>query len=257
MIRCLIVEDAPIVRQGIGLLLKKEPDVEIVGEAGDGPEAVTQILRLRPDLLLLDIQIPGFDGFEVLERTAGEHLCSVIFITAYADYAMRAFDVNALSYLLKPINPARFREVLQRVRTLLSDGNELEANHTHLSRILPKPTSDLEPRQAGPLAAVSRLVVKDADRFVLVKTEEIDWIGSAGEYANLHARKSAFLVRMAISDLEAKLDSRHFVRIHRSTIVNLDRIREIQPRSHGDYDVLLHDGTVLRLSRTFRDNLLP
>ena len=255
MIRCLIVEDAPIVRKGIRLLLDRERDIEVVGEAGDGPEAVAQIMALRPDLLFLDIQMPGFDGFEVLERTSRDHLCAVVFITAYADYALRAFDANALSYLLKPVNPARFREVVERARTLLSDGQELEANHERLSRILPKPTST---DGAGTTAApVTRLVVKDGERYLLVKTEEIDWIASVGEYASLRARKTSFLIRMALSDLEASLDSRQFARIHRSTIINLDRVREVQPRSHGDYDVLMEDGTVLRLSRTYRDNLLP
>jgi len=256
MIRCLIVEDAPIVRKGIRLLLEGEPDIEVVGEAGDGPEAVTQIGALHPELLFLDIQMPGFDGFEVLERTSGDHLCAVVFITAYADYALRAFDVNALSYLLKPLNPTRFREVVHRARTLLGDAQALEANHERLSRILPKPTL-LEGIPLSNPAPVSRLVVKDGERYLLVKTEEIDWIASVGEYASLRARKSSYLIRMAISDLEASLDSRQFVRIHRSTIVNLDRVREVQPRSHGDYDVLMEDGTVLRLSRTYRDNLLP
>jgi two-component system LytT family response regulator len=211
---------------------------------------------LRPDLVFLDIQMPGFDGFEVLERTSRDHLCAVVFITAYADYALRAFDVNALSYLLKPINPARFREVLQRARTLLSDGQELEANHERLSRILPKPTPLNAVAPPGVGVPLTRVVVKDGDRFLLVKTEEIDWIGSVGEYANLHARKTSFLIRMAISQLEERLDGRQFVRIHRSTIINLERVREIQPRSHGDCDVFMQDGTVLRLSRTYRDNLL-
>src|SRR5258707_75222 len=129
MIRSLIVEDAPIVRRGIRLLLSDERDVEVVGEAGDGPAAVTQILALRPDLLFLDIQMPGFDGFEVLERTSSTHLCPVVFITAHADYALRAFDANALSYLLKPIDPLRFREIMQRARRLLGDERELETNH--------------------------------------------------------------------------------------------------------------------------------
>ena len=245
MIRSVIVDDAPIVRKGIRLLLQEEHDIEIVGEAGDGPEAVTRITALRPDLLFLDIQMPGCDGFEVLERTSSSHLCAVIFITAHADHALRAFDANALSYLLKPINPARLREVLKRARLLLGDERELEATHARLGRLLPQSDS-----------TVSRLVVKDGDRFLLVKTEEIDWVASTGEYASLRTGKKSFLLRMALSELEEKLDARHFTRIHRSTIVNLDRVSEIRSRSHGDCDVLLHDGTVLRLSRSYRDNLL-
>jgi two-component system LytT family response regulator len=257
LIRGLIVEDAPIVRRGIRLLLQEERDVEVVGEAGDGPEAVTQIMELRPDLLFLDIQMPGFDGFEVLERTSSTHLCPVIFITAHADYALRAFDANALSYLLKPIDPSRFREIIQRARSLFGDERALEANHQCLDRMLSKPPG--APTLSGREyceSPVSRLLVKQGDRFLLLKAEEIDWIASSGEYATLHARKTSFLVRVALSELAEKLDKHHFVRIHRSTIVNLDRVREIQPRSHGDCDVVLHDGTQLRLSRSFRDNVL-
>ena len=259
MIRSLIIEDAPIVRRGIRLLLQGECDVEIVGEAGDGPEAVAQITELQPDLLFLDIQMPGFDGFEVLERTSRTHPCPVIFITAHADYAMQAFDANALSYLLKPINPVRFREVLQRARVLLGNEHALEANHANLGQLLHRPvpagTQNLVGRESIE-PPISRLVVKESDRFLLLKTEEIDWIGSTGEYATLHARKTTFLIRMALSELAEKLDKHRFARIHRSTIVNLDRVREIQPRSHGDCEVILHDGTLLRLSRSYRDNLL-
>jgi len=258
MIRSLIVEDAPIVRKGIRLLLQEERDIEIVGEAGDGPEAVTRIAALRPDLLFLDIQMPGFDGFEVLERTSCTHLCPVIFITAHADHALRAFDANAFSYLLKPIDPARFREVLQRARLLLGDQRRIEATHASLGRLLPQSDSPGEwsVGRTGAETPVSRLVVKDGDRFLLVKTEEIDWVASVGEYASLRTGKRSFLIRMALSELEQKLDTRYFARIHRSTIVNLDRVREIRSRSHGDCDVLLHDGTVLRLSRSYRDNIL-
>jgi two-component system, LytTR family, response regulator len=259
MIRSLIVEDAPIVRKGIRLLIQEERDIEVVGEAGDGPDAVNQITALRPDLLFLDIQMPGFDGFEVIERTSREHCCVVIFITAHADYALKAFDANALSYLLKPINPARFREVIQRARLVLGSEREIEANHSSLSRLLPQSSSmpvPLSDRRDIGGAPLPRLVVKHGGRYILVKADEIEWIASTGEYANLHTRSSTFLVRMTLSELEEKLDKRVFVRIHRSTIVNLDRVREIRSRSHGDYDVVMQDGTVLRLSRSYRDCVL-
>lgn len=258
MIRTLIVEDAPIVRTGIRLLLEAERDIEIVGEAGDGPEAVTQLNALRPDLVFLDIQMPGFDGFEVLQRTGGLHSSAVIFITAHAEYALRAFDANALSYLLKPINPARFREVVQRARTLLVDERALVAERRRLNDLLPQSTplaTPSEDRQRSE-PQVARLLVKDGERFVLIKTEEIDWIASTGEYASLRVGRTAYLIRMPLSELAEKLDARQFARIHRSSIVNLDRIREIRPRSHGDCDVLLQDGTVLRLSRSYREALL-
>jgi two-component system, LytTR family, response regulator len=258
MIRALIVEDAPIVRKGIRLYLQEERDIEIVGEAGDGPDAVAHISAHRPDLVFLDIQMPGFDGFEVLERTSDIHLGAVIFITAHADYAMRAFDANALSYLLKPINPARFREVVHRARLLLRDDRALEASHQRLIDSIP--SSNTSTVSNGPgldsRHRLSRLLVKQGDGFLLLKAEEINWISSTGEYARLHARKTSFMMRTPLSELADKLDDRQFARIHRCTIVNLDRVREIQPRSHGDCDVVLDDGTSLRLSRSYRDNLL-
>jgi two-component system, LytTR family, response regulator len=258
MIRALIVEDAPIVRKGIRLYLQEERDIEIVGEAGDGPDAVAHIAAHRPDLVFLDIQMPGFDGFEVLERSSEVHLGAVIFITAHADYAMRAFDSNALSYLLKPINPARFREVVHRARLLLRDDRALQANHQRLIESIPssKTAALSNDSRIESRCRLSRLLVKQGDGFLLLKTDEIDWISSTGEYACLHARNTTFMIRMALSELTEKLDDQQFARIHRCTIVNLDRVREIQPRSHGDCDVVLHGGTSLRLSRSYRDNLL-
>ncbi len=254
MIRALVIDDAPIVRKGIRLYLQDERDIEVIGEAVDGPDAVVQIAAHRPDLVFLDVQMPGFDGFEVIRRSKDAHIGAVVFVTAHADYAMRAFDTNALSYLLKPINAARFREVVHRARLLLCNDaagksdQQLASGSEGSEAVAP----------AGPDAnrRLSRVLVKHGDGFMFLKTEEIDWIASTGEYANLHARKTSFLIRTSLSDLMEKLDDRQFTRIHRCTIVNMDRVNEIHPRSHGDCDVLLQDGTLLRLSRSYRDNLL-
>lgn len=254
MIRALVVDDAPLVRKGIRLYLQEEQDIEVIGEASDGPDAVAQISAHRPDLVFLDIQMPGFDGFEVIKRSRDAHIPAVVFITAHADYAMRAFDSNALSYLLKPINPARFREVVHRVRLLLR--NDGEAQSTRPRAGAAEASEAMVPVGFDANKPLSRLLVKHGDGFLFLKTEEIDWIASTGEYASLHARKASFLIRTSLSDLMEKLDERQFARIHRCTIVNMDSVSEIHPRSHGDCDVLLQDGTVLRLSRSYRDNLL-
>lgn len=238
MIRTLIVDDAPLAREGIRLLLDREKDFEIVGEAADGLEAISAIGRLSPDLTFLDVQMPSLDGFEVIERCAGLHLGAVVFVTAYDDYALRAFEANALGYLLKPITPRLFQATLQRTRQLFG-----VPVSTGMSSASPRP--------------LTRLVVKEHRRFVLLKAEEIGWITSAGDYVELHARGRSFLVRMTISQLEEQLDPRSFARIHRTTIVNLDRVEEIRPLPQGDFIVRMNGGATLRLSRTYRDRLLP
>jgi two-component system, LytTR family, response regulator len=255
MIRALIVEDVPLVRRGIRLFLQNEKDIEVVGEAGDGPEAVARIAELRPDLVFLDVQMPGFDGFEVLARSTEHYPRAVIFITAHADYALRAFENNAVSYLLKPIDPARFAEVLGRARLLLRPtGADTEpGDEAALRRHSSNPDGGVLSAQMDADRRLTRLLVKQADRFVLIKTEEIDWISATGEYASLHTGRGSWLLRMSLAELAERLDEDQFARIHRCTIVNLDRIREIQPRSHGDCDVVLEGGNVLRLSRNYRD----
>ncbi len=235
MIRTVIVDDAPLVREGIRLLLESEKDIDIVGEAEDGPAAVETMTRLRPELIFLDVQMPGVDGFEVLERAAPPN-CAVIFVTAYDHYALRAFEANAIGYLLKPLTPKPFRAALQRARQLLS-----------------AQSTDAKPIDARPLG---RIVVKDRGRFVLLRPEEIDWISSAGDYVDFHARGRSFLVRQTISELEQTLDSRTFVRIHRTVIVNADRVREVEALPQGDFSVKLTDGHALRMSRSYRSRLL-
>ena len=236
MIRTLIVDDAPIVREGIRLLLGAEKDIEIVGEAADGHEAVSAITGLTPDLTFLDVQMPGLDGFQVMEQCAGRNPGAVIFVTAYDNYALRAFEVNALGYLLKPIAPRQFQTALSRARQLIGP----EA-----------------PAAGAKTQGLPRLVVKDHDRYILLRPEEVDWITSAGDYVHLHSAGRAFLVRSTMSELEETLDPETFARIHRTSIVNLDRVKEIKPLPQGDFVVRLHDGTVLRMSRSYRGRLLP
>ena len=193
MIRTLIVDDSPLVREGINLLLQAEQDVEIVGEAADGPEAVSAIASLRPDLLFLDIRMPGFDGFEVLERSADVHLCEVIFVTAYDTYALRAFEANALAYLMKPIGRERLQKALARARRVLSSEDELERDHARVAELIQ--SRDLAPRAASSslrTPEIYRVVVKYRDRFILLKTEDVDWVQRAttSSFTSEHDRTS-------------------------------------------------------------------
>jgi two-component system LytT family response regulator len=239
MIRTLIVDDSPLVRDGIRLLLAAEKDIEIVGDAGDGFEAVAAIRRLTPDLTFLDVQMPGLDGFQVIERCAAVPMGAVIFVTAYDDYALRAFQTNALGYVLKPIAPRMLEPPLQRARQVLAARSAV---------VSPQP-ADRRPLQ--------RLVVKEQGRFMFIRPEDVNWIAAAGDYVHLHIPGRRFLVRTTISDLDDSLDPKYFARIHRSTIVNVDRIKEIRALPQGDYSVRLHDGTTLRMSRVYRRRLLP
>ena len=256
MIRTLIVDDEPLARETVRLRLAREPDVEIVGEAGDGPAAVDAILRLTPDLVVLDVQMPGLNGFDVLERVAGECLPAVVFVTAYDTFALRAFDVHAIDYLLKPFTAERLQRALDRVRRDLEHGSA-DAGRGRLAELLDARAQAMAPPGADAASRyVHRLTVREGERFVIVKAEEIDWIEAAANYLRIHARGRVYLLRSTMTSLGERLDPRQFTRIHRSTIVNIDRVREIRPEWHGDYDVVLQNGKVLRLSRSYREGLL-
>jgi two-component system LytT family response regulator len=257
-IRTLVADDEPLAREGLRVRLNREEDVEIVGEANDGPSTVSAILSLRPDVVFLDVQMPGMDGFEVVARTASEHLPVVVFVTAFDRYALRAFAAHALDYLLKPIAHRRFQDALQRVR------RELDRNATRES--VERLRSLLETRDADaaavalPASRVSRYTTRftsrDGDRLVLVRTADVDWVEAAANYVRLHVGARSFSVRMPMGEVERRLDPVQFVRVHRSAIVNVDRIAEIRPDWHGEYQVALTTGASLRLSRGYRDRLL-
>jgi two-component system LytT family response regulator len=245
-IRTLIVDDEPLARHRLRALLDGDPDIAIVGESGDGQQAVADMQELRPDLLFLDVQMPVLDGFEVLEALTGEPMPVVIFVTAYDRYAVKAFEVHALDYLLKPFDKDRFAAALQRAKDHVrrAESANLEARLRKLLQTVPN--------RPG---VSDRLVVKSGGRIYFVRTDDIDWIEAAGNYVRLHVGKEEHLLRQSLSALESKLDASRFVRIHRSTIVNVERIRELQPAFHGDYVIILHDDTELALSRSCRDKL--
>ncbi len=257
-IRVLVVDDEPLARNRIARMLRERPDFELAGECGNGLEAVEAIRSQAPDLVLLDVQMPEMDGLEVLEAVGPRDIPAVIFVTAYDQYALRAFEVHAIDYLLKPFDDERFDRALQHARDLIQRGR-IEA----LSQQLFALARDL--RSAGGPAAekvptegpqhLERLAIKSGDRVSLIKTQEIDWIEGAGVYVRLHVGKKSHLLRETLSNLEEQLHPDQFVRIHRSTIVNVERVRELKSYFHGEYIVYLHDGTQLKLSRSYREKL--
>lgn len=248
MIKAFIVDDEKLAREGIRMMLSRETDVEVVGESPDGTSAMRMISRLSPDLLFLDVRVPGLDGFELLERLQHAAVPLVIFTTAYEKYAVKAFEARAVDYLLKPIRPDRLRDAVQRARSELERETQSGGAGTGAAAALP---SALRPPTLG------RLVVKDRDRYLLLKAADVDWIQSAANYVQLHAHGKSYLLRVTMNELEQQLRGLNFARIHRSTIVNVDRLSEIRPSPHGDFQVILDNGTSLRLSRAYRDQLLP
>ena len=233
-VRALIVDDEPLARARIRDLLAADAEVEIAGECGDGVEAVEAIRALAPDLVFLDVQMPERGGFDVVAEIGPDRMPVVVFVTAYDDYALKAFEAHALDYILKPFDEARFRGALSRAKT-----------QVHVARAA----------RGAPPRHLTRLMVKSGDRFVFVKDDEIDWVEADGNYVRLHVGEAEYLLRETIRGLEARLDPERFLRIHRSTIVNLDRVREIHPLFHGEYRVVLADQTKLTLSRGYRDRL--
>ena len=241
-LRAVIIDDEPHARAKLRRFLGSDPRVEVVGEAGDGVAAVQLLEDTRPDLVFLDIQMPELDGFGVLEELDPTVNPQVVFVTAHDQHAIRAFEVRALDYLLKPVDPERFEEAVDR------------AVEAHLAGTPSEPRavlSELAPERR----TLDRFLVRTRSRMVLVPAREVDWIGSASNYVELHCGKETHLVRGTLQSLEERLDPARFLRIHRSTIVNIDRVKELHPWSHGDLMVVLHDGVELRLSRRYRDRL--
>jgi two-component system LytT family response regulator len=242
----LVVDDEPLARARIRELLKTDPDIGRIEECGDGFEAVTAIRKETPDLLFLDIQMPEKDGFGVLEEIGVEHMPVVVFVTAYDQYALRAFQVCALDYLLKPFDEKRFAQTLQRAKSQIraARGTELQASLLSLME-----------QWRAQSKYIERVLVKTSGRFFFLSAGEIDWIKAEGNYVRLHVGKAAYLLRETVNNLERQLDPARFLRIHRSTIANIDQIREIQQSFHGEYTVILKDGTELKLSRRYREKL--
>jgi two-component system, LytTR family, response regulator len=231
-IRALIVDDEPLARSNLAVLLRTDPDIGVVGECGSGAEALSEIRIASPDLLFLDVQMPECDGFDVLEMLGSNLPPAIVFVTAYDQYALRAFEAGALDYLLKPFDNARFELALSRAKQKIRLGKN----------------KDRAPR-------LERFAIKNAGQLHFVKISEIDWIEAADYYACLHVGPKSHLLRRTLSDLEQDLDPAVFCRVHRSSIVNLERVRGLTLRPDGEYEVLLDNGAKVRLSRRYRKHL--
>lgn len=245
-IRTLIVDDEPLGRERLRMLLQDDPGVLLVGECKDGHEAVAAIEAQQPDLVFLDVQMPELDGFGVIQAVGVARMPAVIFVTAYDAYAVHAFEVHALDYLLKPFDLDRFADAFQRAAELIR-----RPQKAGLDRRLVRLLDDLQPAAKWP----ERLMIKTQQRIYFIRTDEVDWIEAAGNYVRLHAGGKTHLLRQTMNTLEGQLDPDRFLRIHRSTIVNVDRVRELHRMFNGEYEVRLHDGTTLTLSRSYRSQL--
>ena len=245
-LRVLIVDDEPLARDGVKELLANQPDVTIVGECGDGIQAIEAIKSKTPNLVFLDVQMPGMDGFGVIREVGAEQMPRVFFVTAYDEFAVKAFEVRALDYLLKPLDPDRFTLALDRARA--------SVEHSASTSLTTKLLSLIEEMGRGKY--LERITIKNDGKISFLKTREIDWIEAEGDYVCIHAHGGKQLVRGKIGELEEKLDPKTFARIHRSTIVNIDRIKDLQPLFYGEYSMSLHNGTKLTVSRSYRDKLL-
>lgn len=229
-IRTLIVDDEPLARSNVAVLLKRDPEIDIIGECGSGTEAVTEIRKTRPDLLFLDVQMPECDGFDVLELLGKDLPSAIVFVTAYDEYALRAFEAGALDYLLKPFDDARFALALGRAKRWILPG-------THRPRKL------------------QRVAIKGPGQLEFVRVSEIDWIEAADYYACLHVGSKSHLLRRSLAELEEDLDPTEFCRVHRSGIVNLKRVQALKLNPDGEYEVVLENGAQVRLSRRYRKQL--
>jgi two-component system LytT family response regulator len=247
MIRVVVVDDEPIAREGIRRQLVCEPGVEIVAECGDGLVAVETIRELAPDLVFLDVQMPGMDGFEVTRAIGIDVMPAVVFVTAYDKYALQAFEVNAVDYLLKPFDSERFQKAFQRARVQI-ERRTTEAINEKLEALL----ESMRPQQRY----LERLVVKSAGRIFFLPVAEIDWIESADNYVNLHCGRESHLIRETLSSLESKLNPQDFLRVRHSAIVNLKRIRELRPLFKGEYEIVLQNGVKLTSSRRYRNKIM-
>jgi len=245
-VRVLVADDEPLARERLRMLLAPEDWVEVVAECPTGIEAIDAIGRLEPDLVFLDVQMPGANGFDVIEAIGPARMPLVVFVTAFDHYALRAFDVHALDYLLKPFDRQRFHEALVRARQHL----ERPANGD-LERRLLELVQDLKPNAQR----LERFVIKSGGRVFFVRANEIDWIEAAGNYVKLHVGTETHLFRDTMNSIESQLDSDVFFRIHRSHIINIERVKELQPWFNGEYVVFLKNGTRLTLSRSYRDKL--
>ena len=260
MIRTLIVDDEPLARRGLELRLCRYPDIEIVGQAGNGRQAFHAVSTLRPQLMFLDVQMPGVDGFELLRALPATQIPLTVFVTAYDQYALAAFAASALDYLLKPVDDARLEESIERARARLA-ARKTEDHYERLLKLIATLPETAKSKIDAFLAedtdahASDKLTIKDGSRLLRIDIESIRWIDAAGDYMCIHAGDDTHVLRGTMQQLERRLDPRRFVRVHRSSIVNLARVKEMRPHLNGEYFLVLDSGHELKLSRSYRDKV--
>jgi two-component system LytT family response regulator len=262
-IRTLLVDDEPLARRGLELRLAREPDIDIVAQCGNGEEALAAIAAETPDLMFLDVQMPGLDGFATLRAVPASHMPKVVFVTAYDHYAIRAFEASAVDYLLKPIDDGRLQQALHRVREALRD-REAE---THCARLLGllgelsgRPALTLDEALSGDgslrlMPRDARVAIKDGGSTVRVEPARIRWIDAAGDYMCIHTDSETHVLRATMRELENQLDPRQFQRVHRSTIVNVSRVKSFRTHINGEYFLVLDSGHEVKLSRSYKDKI--
>jgi two-component system LytT family response regulator len=254
-LRTLIVDDEPLARARLRRILSSEPDLEIIGESGSGRAALSLLEKHPVDLLFLDVHMPAMNGFAVVEALGPDHLPAVIFVTAYDQYAIQAFEIHAVDYLLKPPRAERVREAVDRARTRITAGNTSADRLMPLLESIRAAQEELRQRLSPPASWLERVAIDIGPRTFLLRVADADWIEAADNYVRFHAGGKAYPYRATLSRLETQLDPTRFVRVHRSAIVNIDRIRELTRHAPGDGTLVLQDGTKVKLSRTYRENL--
>lgn len=265
-IRALVVDDESLAREALLVMLGGDPEIEVIGECRNGREAVRIIREQSPDVVFLDIQMPEMDGFQVIEEIGAEQMPVTVFVTAFDKHALRAFEAHALDYLLKPFDHDRFESALHRAKITVRQQRLGEISESLLGALQDiklqtgEPPSKTVHGKSGSAAhrePIDRVVIKSSRRIYFLKTEEIDWVEAAGDYLTLHSGGKTHLIRETMSDFHAKLNPKIFLRIHRSTIVNIERIKDIQPLFKGEYVITLTSGKRLKSSRGYRRELQP
>lgn len=251
-IKVLVVDDEPLAREGITLRLQQESDIEVIGECGSGSEAIRLILKQEPDVVFLDINMPKVNGFDVVNAVGADQMPLVVFLTAYDQYAIEAFEVNAIDYLLKPLSQDRLQQSLTRVRERLSTddiGKHVEELHSLLGNLAANGAKQNAPPQN------SRIQIRAHGRVVFVDPQDIRWIKADGDYINIYTSTATHLMRESLRNMEKRLQHMGFQRIHRSTLIRLDLVKELLTTEAGDYTVVLDKQTNLKVSRSYREQL--
>lgn len=251
-IKAVLADDESLSRDLVNVFLKKWPQIKIIAECSNGLNTVNSIFEHQPDLVFLDIQMPDLNGFEVLKEIGEENAPQIIFISAFDKYAIKAFEASAIDYLLKPISQERFDKAVSKA---LKNFDEKNSTSDSLTKLIVEYSKNIkENRQENYL---TRILIKEGRKLVFLKTKDIDWIEASGDYAKVHSNEKATLLNMSLTELDKKLDPMQFIRIHRSTIVNMDFIKELHPHSNGEFNLVLKNEVTVRLSRSFKDRLKP